>query len=159
MINLEKNIIDRKISGKFGVLLYEDGTIYSGYFSNLQNSNNNAKPDKHGKITHISGETYQGEISLSRITGYGTFVNFAAAEYKGYWQNETQHGYGIESWNDGSKFTGLFDEGKKILGIYNWKDGSYYEGEFLDNNFNGFVRIFYNHFLTFLNINHKFNSS
>ena len=132
MINLEKNIIDRKISGEFGVLLYEDGSIYSGYF-------NNNKPDKNAKITHISGETYLGEISASRITGYGTFVNFTAAEYKGYWQNETQHGYGIESWNDGSKFTGLFENGKKILGVYNWKDGSYYEGDFLDNNFNGYV--------------------
>lgn len=119
--------------------MYDDGTLFIGRFSEKTGVK---IPEGYGKILHSGGEIYKGEISQARISGYGSFVNYHSAEYSGQWKDETQNGYGIEVYNDDSKFTGLFDMGLKVLGIYSWSDGSYYEGEFNDNNFNGYVRIF-----------------
>lgn len=138
LIDLNNNVKEIKIDGFFGIQLYDDGTMYTGYFSK---QNGKMIPDDIGKILHSGGEEYSGQIKLGRITGYGMFENCGSADYVGEWKNEYQNGYGVESFSDGSSFKGQFENGKKIRGTYSWKDGSYYEGEFMDNNFYGYVSI------------------
>lgn len=46
------------------------------------------------------------------------------ARYEGQWKDDLQHGYGIETWNDGSKYEGNYLNGKKQgKGVYIWADG------------------------------------
>lgn len=138
LIDLNNNIKKNKFDGFFGIQLYEDNTTYTGYFTQ---QNGKMIPDDIGKITHSGGEEYMGQIKLGRITGFGIFENCGNAEYAGEWKNEYQKGIGTETFSDGSAFKGLVDNGKKIIGTYSWKDGAYYEGEFMDNNFNGYVSL------------------
>jgi hypothetical protein len=54
-----------------------------------------------------------------------------------------QHGKGVETWNDGSKYEGNYVNGKKQdKGTYTWADGSKYDGEWNDNKICGKVRGF-----------------
>lgn len=138
LINLTSNIIDKKFDGHFGIQLYEDESMYIGNFSE---KNKVLSPDDYGRIIHSGGEIYGGEIRNSRVSGFGIFNNSSSAEYLGEWKEESQKGYGIETWIEDGKFEGLIENGKKVIGTYSWKDGSYYEGEFKDNNFNGYVSI------------------
>jgi hypothetical protein len=42
-----------------------------------------------------------------------------------------QHGFGIETWPDGSLFEGNYKEGvKNGTGSYTWPDGSSYKGNY-----------------------------
>jgi hypothetical protein len=51
-----------------------------------------------------------------------------------------QHGYGVETWADGSVYEGNYKEGKKHgQGSYTWQDGSKYVGEWEENKINGEV--------------------
>lgn len=43
--------------------------------------------------------------------------------FSGSWLNDLQHGYGEETWADGSKYCGLYVDGKKSgYGTYLWSD-------------------------------------
>lgn len=45
------------------------------------------------------------------------------------WENDKQHGRGVENWPDGAKYEGQYFEGKKHgTGILNFADGSRYDG-------------------------------
>ena len=51
-----------------------------------------------------------------------------------------QDGFGIETWNDDSKYEGQFSLGKKEgQGTYIWFDGSKYKGTWKDNKISGYV--------------------
>lgn len=51
------------------------------------------------------------------------------AKYDGEWENDKQHGTGIENWPDNARYEGQYFEGKKHgKGILNFADGSRYEG-------------------------------
>ena len=59
-------------------------------------------------------------------------------EYDGEWTDDCQNGYGIETWNDGSKYKGNYKFGKKEgYGEYYWSDGSIYKGNWINNKPNG----------------------
>lgn len=60
--------------------------------------------------------------------------------YEGEWKNDLQDGYGVEVWEDQSKYTGYYKEGMKHgKGKYIWPDGSCYDGEWSENKINGKV--------------------
>lgn len=45
------------------------------------------------------------------------------------WENDKQHGDGIENWPDNARYDGQYSEGKKHgRGTLNFADGSRYEG-------------------------------
>lgn len=117
---------------------YIDGTIYIGNFLNIEGK---TIPDEIGKLIFSSGESYEGDFSEGKINGVGKYVNSVDNEYLGEWSENMQNGYGIETLGD-IKFEGKFLNGKKLLGKMYWNDGSSYYGEFNNNSFNGFVRIF-----------------
>lgn len=118
--------------GSFGVTVYTSNDIYIGNFDSEQN------PDGIAIVKTADNGQFKGEVFSSRISGYGEFVSSSNVRYKGEWIEESPDGYGIETWNDGSTFTGFFQDGQKKLGKFTWPDGSTYEGEFNRNNMEGF---------------------
>jgi L1 cell adhesion molecule like protein len=53
--------------------------------------------------------------------------------------NDLPHGFGIETWNDNSRYEGNYSHGKKDgFGKYYWNDGSYYVGNMAENLLSGF---------------------
>ena len=43
------------------------------------------------------------------------------AKYVGHWENDLQHGSGVESWPDGSRYDGEYSRGvKEGYGKYLW---------------------------------------
>jgi len=139
MIDLTENIKGSKIIDGFGVLLFDDESIYIGKFSQLFG---NSTPHYYGKLLLSNRNSYSGEISNGRIEGYGLYkTSDSHGQYEGEWMNETQDGLGIEKWNSTLEYQGIFDFGQKTVGKMTWEDGSFYEGEFHNNNFNGYVRI------------------
>lgn len=67
------------------------------------------------------------------------FENLEGYSYHGEWQDDCQHGQGVERWlSNDSKYEGDFVDSKKNgRGRYEWADGSYYEGTFFDGVFEG----------------------
>ena len=58
----------------------------------------------------------------------------------GQWKNDLQDGYGIEVWEDGSKYEGFFKAGIKTgQGRYFWADNNSYTGTWRNNKINGYV--------------------
>jgi hypothetical protein len=57
--------------------------------------------------------------------------------YEGTWENDMQHGQGVETWDYAvNKYIGNFFKGKKNQkGRIDWENGNYYEGDFVDNHF------------------------
>ena len=69
--------------------------------------------------------------------GYGIYLDTHGSKYQGEWVNDSQHGKGEESWNNGqTKYIGQFYKGKKNgKGRFEWEDGSFYDGDFVDGVF------------------------
>lgn len=45
--------------------------------------------------------------------------------YEGEWKDDLQHGKGVETWTDKSRFEGEYAYGRKHgIGTYQWNDGS-----------------------------------
>ena len=54
--------------------------------------------------------------------------------YEGHWENDKQHGMGVEVWQDGAKYEGDYVRGRKQgKGKFEWGDGASYFGEFQNN--------------------------
>jgi len=72
--------------------------------------------------------------------GDGCFVNHEGSTSDGAWVDDLQHGFGKETWENGTiKFEGEYIQGKKCgRGRYEWSDGSFYEGDFMDSMFHGY---------------------
>lgn len=50
---------------------------------------------------------------MDKANGYGIYIHINGAKYEGNWKDNVQHGFGIENWNDNSKFEGHYVNGKK----------------------------------------------
>ena len=49
-----------------------------------------------------------------------------------------QHGFGTETWADGTTYKGSYVNGKKEgKGTFMWSDGAIYTGQFKNNNIEG----------------------
>ena len=50
------------------------------------------------------------------------------------WEDDYQHGEGVETWKDGSSYVGCYEFGKKHgKGHYKWADGAEFDGNWSDN--------------------------
>jgi hypothetical protein len=122
----------------FGVLLWEDGIKYKGYF-------NTNKANGYGVFSLGNGEQYLGEFKQDQPDGFGVFTNTNEASYEGYWKGEMKSEIGIEKWPDKSIYKGEYKEGKKNgIGVYIWADGGKYIGEWKDNNLEGYGMYYFN---------------
>ena len=60
------------------------------------------------------GDIYDGEWIRDKANGFGTYTSFnSGGSYTGYWENDLQHGKGIEKWQDDSYYEGEFLYGEK----------------------------------------------
>ena len=59
--------------------------------------------------------------------------------YSGAFQCNLPHGYGIETWPDGTTYQGSYEMGKKNgVGKFSWNDtNEMYQGYFKDDQFHG----------------------
>jgi hypothetical protein len=65
----------------------------------------------------------------------GRLIHAGDDVYEGDWHEDTQNGFGIETWTDGARSEGQYHMNQKHgIGKYYWADGSKYEGEFHHSN-------------------------
>ena len=63
------------------------------------------------------------------------YCHLDGAKYEGNWEEDKQHGQGLETWPDGARYDGSYVLGKKHgIGKFTWADGSTYFGNFEENN-------------------------
>jgi hypothetical protein len=140
----------------YGILTYNDGSKYSGYFKH-------GKPNGQGTWTSPNGNIFLGNFANNVITGKGTWVYPNGSKFESNFINGNPNGQGTWIYSDGSKYIGEVDNklsfsgqgalswlngdtlvskwlnGKQYgQGTYIFANGAKYVGEF-DNNlsFNG----------------------
>jgi len=115
-----------------GAQRWPDGAVYEGNWQNNQ-------ADGKGRFIHRTGDIYIGSWKTNKAHGLGIYHdNNAHKTYEGVWTQDFLFGLGVETWNDGSRYVGLFDDGQKTgYGQYRWADGSHYEGAWKANSFEG----------------------
>mmetsp|Transcript_23302 Transcript_23302/g.20677 ORF Transcript_23302/g.20677 Transcript_23302/m.20677 type:complete len:259 (+) Transcript_23302:59-835(+) len=100
-----------------GVLKYPDLSVFYGHF------NNNIATGS-GRLILSTGDVYEGEWRQfpnledifkplkSILHGQGTFLKFISGYYTGEWKQGRKHGFGKEIFEDGSQYSGYYEEGE-----------------------------------------------
>eukprot|EP00434_Breviolum_minutum_P022831 symbB.v1.2.020145.t1/scaffold1642.1/size107908/4 len=119
----------------FGTQVWKDGAKFTGYWA--QNFAEGA-----GKFQHANGDVFVGNWKSNAAHGVGQYVHaHRGITISGEWQEDLQHGYGVEMWQGGARFEGQFHYGQKSgFGIYHWPDGSTYAGQWRNNSITGYGR-------------------
>lgn len=91
----------------FGIQKMKDGSVFRGIFTN-------DKVNGWGIYEHKDGDIYKGEYENDRTSGYGEYSHGNGAVYYGYWIDDMQFGIGYELWSDSSKYSGEYNNGKKM---------------------------------------------
>ena len=118
--------LDTKMNG-LGILNYDDGTRYEGYFLN---GNRNGIGIFYGK-----NSIFQGEYKKDERNGFGIEENPDVGKYEGDWLNNGINGTGILTYNDGRIYIGQFEKAQRSgFGKMMWTDGDYCIGQFKDSN-------------------------
>lgn len=97
-----------------------------------------------GVINFKNGDKFRGEFMDGRPCGQGTLkfnhslqgvmgAEFEEATYEGNFKAGKREGLGTMSWADGSVFTGLWKNDKRIEGEMKMQNGNYYKGSFKDD--------------------------
>ena len=121
----------KKVKHGRGIQLWEEGSKYTGYFTDN-------KANIKGRLLHNDGDIYEGSWADNKPNGKGKYTHIDGTIYEGDWVDDKQHGKGKEVWPDGSSYEGDYINGQKHgKGKFIWADGSVYEGEFSHNNING----------------------
>lgn len=108
-----------------GIMYFSDGSIYQGIF-------NEGGPDLEGRLINTNGAYYEGDIRGGIANGKGKFQNkHKKYSYEGQWDDDTPHGFGKETWGDGTVYDGEFNHGvKQGNGTYFKKGDAEYIGIF-----------------------------
>jgi len=114
----------------YGVLRFENGCHYEGYFIDNVLSGE-------GLVIDQKGDYYKGMIINGKAEGLGEYIRSDGTKYVGEWKNDLMDGNGTETFENGT-YTGEFADGEKNgKGALDLNDGSRYEGQFFKNNING----------------------
>lgn len=97
-----------------GIIIYSDGSTYSGQFNNSPTSTLD-DPIKHGQGINFlkDGSFYVGEFINNEADGMGLFYFADGSLYKGGFEKNKQHGYGEERRSTGTIYKGGFKNGFK----------------------------------------------
>ena len=130
------------MSSKKGILygVYNDWTekisvVYEmdkeGYFpeNKFEGEIKNGQPNGNGIWTQCCGSTYVGHFVNGLREGFGTFTwsihsPNGVGMYQGEYKKNRQSGKGIRTRSDGSKYDGIWKNGKLWKGIIYLKDGT-----------------------------------
>ena len=137
---------------------YKDFIYFGEYIENVENSENNSKYNEYSKYSEYSKyDKYSNNGIFSEFSKYGEFSKYSKysdynkySEYSNSENNKISdnkliaHGRGIIIYENGNKYLGNFENGKKSkLGIYYFKNGSKYKGYWENNKFNGYGIYYY----------------
>lgn len=142
-----------------GVLLYKDGSKYSGQFEQgvphgwgvmilkkgMKYEGEFVEGQKHGRgeIVFGSGEVYRGDVKLNIIEGKGTMTYKNGDVYRGEWAAGKPSGSGHYFFKDGDAYEGEFIDGKfSGWGKFLTQEGAYYEGGWLKNQKHGWGKLY-----------------
>eukprot|EP00435_Cladocopium_sp_Y103_P027281 s1861_g6.t1 len=117
----------------FGTQVWKDGARFTGFWArNLA--------EGPGKFVHANGDIFVGHWKNNAAHGIGKYIHSnRGITISGEWQEDLQHGYGVEMWEGGARYEGQFRFGQKSgYGVYHWPDGSTYAGRWRDNSINGY---------------------
>lgn len=129
-----KGILRNGKRESYGVLAYQDGSKYEGYWKNDQKSGK-------GKLISSNGNVYEGDWENDAANGKGVLVSQNGGRYEGFWKDDLQEGEGKEMFPDNSCYEGNYSQGlKNGKGIMKWPDGTSYEGDWLNNVIEGQVK-------------------
>lgn len=122
---------EKKFNGK-GRQVYEDGSIYEGWFLNGERG-------PFGRLIFKDGQVYIGEFFHNKPHGVGYYNDMHEIEYKGEYKNGERTGFGVERNITGQcTYEGMFEHDKKEgFGVLLWDDSTKYEGHFKENDFDG----------------------
>lgn len=117
------------------VIRYHNGDLYIGEYKKPKGETELRPEDiiKHGKGTllfHKNTDIYSGDFNYNSKDGRGFLRLRGTYEYEGEVKNGAAHGWGRQSWADGSSYVGSFDHNRKSgKGVYTFANGNVYEGE------------------------------
>lgn len=123
-----------------GTYTYVNGDSWQGVWKD------NQEYKGHGVIHYKKGVIYEGEIKDFKRNGYGTAV-YCNGVYVGMWQDNSVHGQGKYTYENGESWQGVWKDGKKVTGhgVIQYKNEAKYSGDLKDGNYNGYgVKIYEN---------------
>ena len=68
-----------------------------------------------GKLVYAYGAMYKGYFDSNKIEGFGCYITGNKTRYIGSWLDCKLHGAGMIHQSDGSRKTGLWELGKKMI--------------------------------------------
>lgn len=89
----------------FGKIVYDDGSVFVGYFLNGQLS--------HGNLVYKNGDSYIGQFTNNMKHGFGIYVWPEGSIFIGKYQNDNYHGQGYydDRQNKSNSVIGIFNNG------------------------------------------------
>lgn len=139
----------------FGVAIYEDGSVYEGYWDSQY-------PNGQGKMTEKDGSVYEGEFLNGYYEGFGVKTFPDGTQKRGLWEEDrfvceldplkmkgdisgnTTNGYGIHVFDNGNYYMGYWKDDKMSgQGTLFRQDGSQLNGCWENNQLNGFGVVTY----------------
>lgn len=150
--NIKSGGVNGDVKNGWGVYIYENGTIYEGYFRK-------GMKDGYGKLTLTDGSIYQGQFAKDLYEGYGVLTEpdgtktegmFEHGRFAGALKNQygcvsgdCKTGYGVLAEKERTYF-GEFKDGQMHgMGLLIQKDGTQYDGSFVRGSLDGYATITY----------------
>jgi S1-C subfamily serine protease len=113
-----------------GTYQHSSGERYVGQFKNGWAAG-------YGARTYVGGDKYIGESNGKAANGWGIHKG-ELGEYIGEFQNDTYHGFGIFTLNNGDRHIGQFINGQATgQGVWKLSRGDEYVGDFLNGEYHG----------------------
>jgi hypothetical protein len=129
--------VSKKIEGQ-GVLVKKDGSIFEGNFEDGRLRGKGRLIDAEGVVYLV--RVIQGEFVGKYLDQTGKIISNSGRQvYIGDVVRNLPHGKGEETWDNGSRFVGNFNKGRREgYGEFYWNDNSSFKGEFSNHNIEGF---------------------
>ena len=109
-IGLYKGYAIKDVPNGKGTMVYKNGDVYEGEFSD-------GKPNGKGKCSFKNGNVYEGDFALGVMHGKGKLIDVSGFTYEGDFENGVMNGTGKMTYKDGT-----VEEGKFLGGVF--KGGS-----------------------------------
>jgi S1-C subfamily serine protease/antitoxin component YwqK of YwqJK toxin-antitoxin module len=115
----EGSCVNGKANGYGKLIKYKNGEYESTYEGEFQNGIREGK----GKFSHVSGTILVCNFTNGQAMGYGKYDLGDDNYYEGDIVNYRQHGNGVKTFANGSKFEGFFVSDKMYTGKFTNYDG------------------------------------
>eukprot|EP00438_Fugacium_kawagutii_P029184 Skav223822 [mRNA] locus=scaffold3121:48760:49395:- [translate_table: standard] len=99
---------------------WKDGRIYKGDW------HQDGWPSGTGElfVAGKDGGTFRGTWRHGKLEGQGEFLSTSGGGYVGEWSAGVKHGHGTQTWANGMRFAGTFDDGAICQGTLRMPNGA-----------------------------------